>query len=196
MGKCRYLHHNNIILHLLMEYIGIFCSASNTIDRSYFDAAQRLGEWMGREGKTLIYGGSNLGLMECTAKAVKDNGGHVIGVIPSKLEKNGRESSIPDQVVHTRDLSDRKDIIIEKSDVLIALPGGVGTLDEVFHVMSAAMLGYHSKKIIFYNVEGFYNDLLEVLDKLITERFARMNISHYYEVANTQDELIRILENL
>lgn len=196
MGKCRYLHLNNIILHLLMKYIGIFCSASNTIDRAYFDAAQRLGEWMGREGKTLIYGGSNLGLMECTAKAVKDNGGHVIGVIPSKLEKNGRQSTIPDKVIHTRDLSDRKDIITEKSDILIALPGGVGTLDEVFHVMSAATLGYHSKKVIFYNVEGFYNDLLEILDKLITERFARMNISHYYEVANTQDELIRILENL
>lgn len=179
-----------------MEYIGIFCSASNTIDKAYFDAATELGKWMGNEHKTLVYGGSNLGLMECTAKAVKDHGGRVIGIIPTKLEKNGRESLLPDEVIHTENLSDRKDIITSKSDVLVALPGGVGTLDEVFHVMSAATLGYHSKKVIFYNVEGFYNDLLEILDKLPREKFARISISNYYEVANTQDELIRILENI
>lgn len=196
MGKCGYLHLSNIILLILMEYIGIFCSASNTIDQAYFDAARQLGEWMGSEHKTLVYGGANLGLMECIAKAVKDNGGHVIGVIPTKLEKNGRESLIPDEVIHTRNLSDRKDAITEKSDVLVALPGGVGTFDEVFHVMSAATLGYHHKKVVFYNIEGFYNDLLEVLDKLTREKFARMNISNYYEVANTQDELIRLLENI
>lgn len=179
-----------------MEYIGIFCSASNTIDQAYFDAACELGEWMGKEQKTLIYGGSNIGLMECVAKAVKENGGSVIGVIPSKLERNGRQSAIPDVVIHTEDLSDRKDIIAQKSDVLVALPGGVGTLDEVFHVMASATLGYHAKKVVFYNVEGFYNDLLEFLDKLAKDKFARLNISSYYEVANTQDELIRILENL
>lgn len=196
MGKCRYLHLGNIILLLLMEYIGIFCSASNTIAQAYFDAASELGKWMGEERKTLVYGGSNLGLMECIAKAVKENGGHVIGVIPTKLEKNGRESTLPDEVIHTENLSDRKDIITAKSDILVALPGGVGTLDEVFHVMSAATLGYHNKKVIFYNVEGFYNDLLEILDKLGREKFARLNISNYYDVANTQDELIRILEIL
>lgn len=65
---------------LLMEYIGIFCSASNNIDPAYFDAARLLGEWMGKNGKTLVYGGANLGLMECTAKAVKESGGRVIGV--------------------------------------------------------------------------------------------------------------------
>lgn len=178
-----------------MECIGIFCSASNTIDQAYFDAVCQLGEWMGKERKTLVYGGSNLGLMECIAKAVQENGGQVIGVIPSKLEKNGRESTIPHQIVHTENLSDRKDIIIEKSDVLVALPGGVGTLDEIFHTLSAATLGYHEKKMIFYNIEGFYTDLLDNLDKLAKTRFLR-SASKYYDVANTQDELIRILENL
>lgn len=179
-----------------MDYIGIFCSASNAIDQAYFDAACAFGEWMGKEQKTLIYGGANVGLMECVAKAVKENGGSVIGVVPSKLEKNGRESTIPDVVIHTVDLSDRKDVIAQRSDVFVALPGGVGTLDEVFHVMASATMGYHDKKVVFYNVEGFYNDLLEFLDKLVKDKFARLHISNYYEVANTQDELIRILENL
>ena len=148
-----------------MEKIGIFCSASGSIDPIYFDAAHQIGEWMGKNGKTLIYGGANLGLMECVAKAVKENGGHVIGVVPSKLEENGKVSTYP------------------------ALPGGIGTLDEVFHVMAAASIGYHQKKVIFYNADGFYNPLLAVLSELQTRGFTRHPLSSYYEVANTFNEL-------
>ena len=152
-----------------MEKIGIFCSASGSIDPIYFDAAHQIGEWMGKNGKTLIYGGANLGLMECVAKAVKENGGHVIGVVPSKLEENGKVSTYPDEIIATHDLSDRKDIILQQSDVLVALPGGIGTLDEVFH--------------------GFYNPLLAVLSELQTRGFTRHPLSSYYEVANTFNEL-------
>lgn len=172
-----------------MEKIGIFCSASGSIDPIYFDAAHQIGEWMGKNGKTLIYGGANLGLMECVAKAVKENGGHVIGVVPSKLEENGKVSTYPDEIIATHDLSDRKDIILQQSDVLVALPGGIGTLDEVFHVMVAASIGYHQKKVIFYNADGFYNPLLAVLSELQTRGFTRHPLSSYYEVANTFNEL-------
>ena len=134
-----------------MEKIGIFCSASGNIDKMYFDMAGRIGKWMGETGKTLVYGGASLGLMECVAQAVKTNGGHIIGVVPAKLEENGKVSALPDRIINTRNLSDRKDMIVEESDVLVALPGGVGTLDEIFHVMAAASIGYHHKKVIFYN---------------------------------------------
>lgn len=83
------------------------------------------------------------------------NGGKVIGVVPAKLEENGKVSTLLDEEIHTRNLSDRKDIITEKSEVLVALPGGVGTLDEIFHVIAAASIGYHRKKVIFYNEYGF-----------------------------------------
>ena len=96
---------------------------------------------MGETGKTLVYGGASLGLMECVAQAVKTNGGHIIGVVPAKLEENGKVSALPDRIINTRNLSDRKDMIVEESDVLVALPGGVGTLDEIFHVMAAASIG-------------------------------------------------------
>ena len=119
-----------------MEKIGIFCSASENIDKMYSDAAVRVGKWIGETGKTLIYGGASLGLMECIAQAVKTNGGHIIGVVPAKLEENGKVSTLPDRIIHTHNLSDRKDIIVEESDILLALPGGVGTLDEIFHVMA------------------------------------------------------------
>ncbi len=176
-----------------MEKIGIFCSASEDIDEKYFESARRIGEWMGDTRKTLIYGGSNLGLMECVAAAVKTRGGTVIGVVPSKLEESGRVSVHVDKIIRVRNLSERKDIMTGESDLLVALPGGLGTLDEVFHVMAAASIGYHRKKIIFYNEYGFYDELLRTLRTLEEKGFARKPFSTYYEIANTLDELKEII---
>lgn len=172
-----------------MKKIGIFCSASENIDKMYFESARQIGEWMGQSGKTLIYGGANLGLMECVARAVKENGGKVIGVVPTKLEEKGKVSTCLDEVIHTHNLSDRKDIMTEKSDILVALPGGVGTLDEIFHVIAAASIGYHQKKVVFYNEYGFYDELLKALKTLEDKGFARQPFSTYYEVTNTLEEL-------
>ena len=85
-----------------MEKIGIFCSASGNIDKMYFDMAGRIGKWMGETGKTLVYGGASLGLMECVAQAVKTNGGHIIGVVPAKLEENGKVSALPDRIINKK----------------------------------------------------------------------------------------------
>ena len=166
-----------------MEKIGIFCSASGNIDKMYFDMAGRIGKWMGETGKTLVYGGASLGLMECVAQAVKTNGGHIIGVVP-------------DRIINTRNLSDRKDMIVEESDVLVALPGGVGTLDEIFHVMAAASIGYHHKKVIFYNEDGFYDTRLKALKEIEEKGFARQPFSTYYDVANTLEELKQIITTI
>lgn len=176
-----------------MKKIGIFCSASDSIDKVYFEKAKELGEWMGRHGKVLIYGGADLGLMDCIAKAVKTADGTVIGIVPSKLEENGRVSPLPDKIIRTRNLSDRKDIMTEEADILVALPGGIGTLDEIFHVMAASSIGYHSKKIIFYNIDGFYDDLLAILRSLHQRHFSRHTLEHYFDVANNFDELTHLL---
>ena len=129
-----------------MDKIAIFCSASDNIDPVYFDKARELGTWMGQNGKTLIYGGANIGLMECVARAAKENGSMVMGVVPTKLEERGRVSDLLDVTFRTDNLSDRKDVMLHEADVVVALPGGVGTLDEIFHVMAAATLDYHHKK--------------------------------------------------
>lgn len=176
-----------------MEKIGVFCSASNQIDAIYFEKTRELGEWLGRQGKTLVYGGSDQGLMECLAQAVKENGGRVLGVVPTKLEENGHVSQLLDVMFHTCNLSDRKDILVNEAEVLVALPGGVGTLDEVFHVMAASSIGYHSKKVIFYNINGYYDALLSILDGLEASHFARHPMRHYLEVASTFDELVTFL---
>ena len=141
-----------------MEKIGIFCSAAANIDKMYFESARQIGEWLGNTGKKMIYGGADLGLMECVARAVKANGGNVIGVVPTKLEEKGRVCTFLDEVIHTHNLSDRKDIMTEQSDILVALPGGIGTLDEILHVMAAASIGYHRKMCIRDRSKWYLDD--------------------------------------
>ena len=172
-----------------MEKIGIFCSASDVIEPIYFDKARALGEWLGQNKKTLVYGGANIGLMECVAKAAKDNGAFVMGVVPTKLEERGAVSDLLDVTFRVDDLSERKDTMLRESDVLVALPGGVGTLDEVFHVMASASIGYHAKKVIFYNINGFWTPLLEFMEGLRKQHFARRPWENFYRVANDFEEL-------
>ena len=176
-----------------MKKIGVFCSASENIDKMYFDSACRIGKWMGETDRTLIYGGCSLGLMECLARSVKESGGRVIGVVPTKLEERGTVSRYLDETIHVQNLSERKDVMTAQADILVALPGGVGTLDEVFHVMAGASIGYHCKKVVFYNEYGFYDDLLRLLGTLEQRKFARQSFSAYYEVANTLDELKELI---
>ena len=178
----------------MMDRIGVFCSASEVIDSIYFDKAQEFGRWMGQNKKTLVYGGANLGLMECVAKAAKENGGFVMGVVPTKLEERGAVSDLLDVTFRVDNLSERKDAMLRQSDVLVALPGGVGTLDEVFHIMAAASIGYHTKKVILYNINGFWDGLLDLLEGLKAQGFARLPMEMFYGVANSFEELIDLLK--
>ena len=148
-----------------MGSVAVFCAASESIDSCYVSAAREVGAMLARLGVTLVYGGARFGLMEATASAVKAAGGHVVGVVPHILEERGRVSHLLDEKIPCRNLSERKDIMLAKSDILVALPGGIGTLDEIFHVMAAATIGYHKKRVVLYNVNGFWDPLTDMLDR-------------------------------
>ena len=135
--------------------ICVFCSA-NDVAPQYVAAAEKLGRWLGREGHTLVYGGANLGLMEAVARAAHEAGATVVGVVPAILEKTGRASDHIDVRVLCDSLDDRKAIMVERSDLFVALPGGVGTLDEIFTVVAAASIGYHHKRVVLLNIDGFW----------------------------------------
>ena len=177
-----------------MNKIGIFCSACEQISPRYFECTRELGAWMAAEGKTLVYGGADMGLMECIAHTVKEHGGKVIGVVPTKLEEKGRVSDLLDVTFHTVNLSDRKDVILRESDILVALPGGVGTLDEVFHVVAAATIGYHTKRVVLYNIDGFWDSMLAMLQQMETKGFIRRPLNQFLNVATTLDELKDLLK--
>ena len=173
--------------------IGVFCSANEQIDPDFFRMTEELGQWMGRNGHTVVFGGCNLGLMESIAKATHEAGGRTIGVIPSRVEKNGNVSEYVDISIPCDNLSDRKELILAQSDVCIALPGGIGTLDEVFTVAASNSIGYHAKRVILYNVKGFWTPLIHLLDALKEQGFIRGDYHRQIQTADHLSELINLL---
>lgn len=169
--------------------IGVFCSANNQIDTAYFQLAEELGRWVAMSGHQIVFGGVNQGLMECLAKAVKEAGGKTLGVVPSIVEETGRTSQYNDRVLTCNNLSERKQLMLDESDVFIALPGGVGTLDEVFTVAASYTIGYHHKRVILYNMKGFWDSTIHMLDDLQQRGMVRGQWRDYICVANSLQEI-------
>ena len=166
------------------------------MDAVYYDEAARLGRWMGEHGKTLVCGGANCGLMETLAKAVREAGGHVLGVIPQILLERNRVSTYLSDRILTRDLNERKDVLVSQSDIILAIPGSVGTLDEVFTVMAANTIGIHNKKILFWNIDGFWDDLFVMFEGLSKRKVVNKPWPEVMLKANTFEEVIDLLERV
>jgi uncharacterized protein (TIGR00730 family) len=173
--------------------ICIFCSANQEIDPDFFELTEELGRWAAKNNHSIVYGGVNQGLMECVAKAAHEAGGRTIGVIPRIVEKSGRISDYVDVEILCDNLNDRKQLMEDKADVFIALPGGIGTLDEIFTIAASATIGYHDKKVILFNMKGFWDSLITLLDDLQNKGFTRKNWHTYIQVANSLEELQKLL---
>jgi len=173
--------------------ICIFCSANQQIDHDFFEMTRELGKWAAESGHSIVYGGVNCGLMECVAKAVKAAGGRTIGVVPRLVEQSGRTSDYVDVEIPCDNLSDRKQLMMDQSDVFVALPGGIGTLDEIFTVAASATIGYHQKTVILYNMKGFWDSLIAMLDDLHSKGVTRKAWRTYIKTANSLEELQAII---
>ncbi len=173
--------------------IAVFCSANDALDPDFFTMTRALGEWIGRGGHTLVYGGCDMGLMECVAQAVHESGGQVIGVIPARLEQGGHTSDCIDVRILCETLGERKQLMLAHSDVVLALPGGIGTLDEIFTVAAEGTLSYHDKRVIVYNMKGFWDGLESMLDGLQRQGVMRGDYHRRITFAHDADELLRLL---
>ena len=179
-----------------MESIGVFCAASQCLDARYYTMAEQVGCLLGEHQMTVYYGGAACGMMESVALGVRQGGGKVVGVVPTVLEQKGMVSTLLDEKIPCQDLNDRKAIIIERSEVLLALPGGIGTLDEMFTVASAHSIGYHTKRVILYNEDGFWNSLWPFLEELHRTGFIRGSLDQYFPRVASLDELRDLLKRL
>ncbi len=171
----------------------IFCSANDEIDAEYFRRTEELGQWAAQNGHTIVFGGCNAGLMECVGKAAKTAGGMTIGVVPTKVEDRGRVSDHLDVHIPCDNLNDRKAIMMAQSDVFIALPGGIGTLDEIFSVAASATIGYHGKDVILYNINGFWDPLIALLDDLAARGMMRYSWHTHIKTATCLREIAEML---
>lgn len=176
--------------------IGVFCSANSNIDTDFFSLTRELGTWIGQKGHTLVFGGCNMGLMECIAQSVHEAGGSTIGVVPQVIEKGGKVSDFVDVNIACDNLSDRKDLMLLQSDVLIALPGGIGTLDEIFSVAAAHTIGYHNKRVIIYNMKGFWDSTIRMLDDLQSQGLIRGSWRNYIQIANSMEQIQLLISRL
>lgn len=173
----------------------VFCSSSGTLDNKFYEDARILGELLGQNNMDLVYGGSKVGTMYETAKAAKQNGAKIFGVMPEKLYNFGVHSNECDEFILTDDMRNRKAKLDELSDSIIAMAGGFGTLEEVSEMFVQKQLGYNNKPIVFLNTNGFYNNLLKFFDDIIEGSFAKYTAKNLYYVANTPKEAIEYLLN-
>ncbi len=175
--------------------VSVYCSSSNHTAPAYFEAAERLGHAMAARGMTLVYGGGDIGLMGAAARAVHAAGGKVVGVIPEKLKAiEGVAYDVADEMHITQTMQERKRIIFTRADAFLVLPGGMGTLEEFFEVLTLKQLHYHTKAIVLLNVDGFFDPLFALFDHLYTTKMTRPSAKSLYHVATDVDAALDYLE--
>lgn len=178
-----------------IKNICVFASSSNYLEDVYYKDAKELGQLIGQNGYNIVYGGSTLGLMWTCASEVQNNGGKVIGVMPQRLADMGCKTDNCDEFFMAVGMRDRKDKMDKISEAVIALAGGLGTLEELSEMIVQKQLGYNKKPIVILNTNGFYNKLLEFFDRIIEEKFANKMTRNLYYVAKTPQDAIDYIKN-
>ncbi|GIE98998.1 TIGR00730 family Rossman fold protein [Paractinoplanes rishiriensis] len=156
-----------------MAAICVFCASSSTLDQKWLDLAARAGAELAARGHSLVSGGGCVGMMGAVADGARSGGAHTLGVIPQSLVDLEVADLAADELIITSDMGTRKNLMIERSDAFLTLPGGLGTLDELFEVWTTATLDLHRKPIVLVDPDGFYDGLLTWLDQLAGTEFVR-----------------------
>jgi uncharacterized protein (TIGR00730 family) len=173
--------------------VTVYLSSSRELDRVYVDAAVALGTGIARQGWALVYGGNASGLMDTLAAATRTAGGKVIGITPQLFVDENAHDPQADELVIVDDMRTRKRLLEQRGDALVALPGGLGTFEELFEVLVGRILGYHDKPIVLMNVAGYYNPLVAMIEHGIQQRFIKPRAREAYFVADTVEQALRYL---
>ena len=171
----------------------VFCGSGAGKSDIYRQAAQTLGSHMADAGIGLVYGGGSLGLMGEVARSVLANNGHVTGIIPGFLSEKEQMLRDVDELIVTDNMHERKGLMFEKSDAFVALPGGIGTLEELVEQLTWSQLGRHTKPIILANIDGFWNPLMGLLKHMSGEEFIRPGLEVVFMVVDSADEIVPAL---
>ncbi len=176
-----------------MTRFTVFCGSSPGFDPAYREAAAALGRELAGAGIGLVYGGGNVGLMGVLADAALAAGGEVIGVIPQALVERELAHQGCTELHITANMHDRKAVMAERADGFIALPGGIGTMEELFEVWTWGQLGYHPKPCALVNVGGYYDALIAFLDTMVAQGFLTRDHRDMLIVAESIPDLIDLL---
>ena len=173
--------------------IAVYCSAKDVIPEEYLSLGDRLGQWLGENGHTLIYGGATGGLMSRTSNAAKAAGAEVIGVIPPRIVACGRKANNCDELYRVLNMSQRKQHMRDLADVIVCLPGSYGTLDEMMDAVSSGIVGEHHKPVYVLNYKGFYEPLKQQIEQMRSLQFIPEVEAYKPIFVDTMEELFEIL---
>lgn len=172
----------------------VFAASSSRIDSEYGEVAARLGSLLAGDGIDVVYGGGGIGLMGKLADAVIEGGGKITGVIPSFMKEEGWGHNVINEMIVTQDMSERKKKMFSMADAVIALPGGIGTLEELTEAITLKQLSLFDGPVIILNTLGYYKRLLEFIDHMISNNFMRFEHKGIWEVVNTPEEALIALK--
>ncbi len=179
----------------LLKRVCVFCASATKVDDVYFKEAKRLGEILAVNNIAMNYGGGAVGLMGEIADSMLKNDGVVTGIIPRFMVEVEWEHKGVKDMIHVETMAERKERLIEDVDAVITLPGSTGTLEELFDVLSAKKLGLFTKPVILVNASGFFNPLIEMLQKVVDENFMHKENLKIYEVVDSTEDVVKAIKN-
>lgn len=175
--------------------ICLYGASSSAIAKAYVNPTEELGAKIAERGHTLIYGGGAAGLMGAAGRGAYSRGGEIIGVVPSFLNVDGILFDNCTELIFTETMRERKALMEQKSDAFIMTPGGVGTFDEFFEILTLKQLGRHSKPIAVFNINGYFDSLIAQLENAVHKQFMNPEIFELFISTDRADRLIDYLEN-
>lgn len=177
-----------------IQTICVYCGSSPGHNPAFAEAARALGRILATAQIGLVYGGGDLGLMGTVARSVLEHGGHVTGIIPGFLSEREHMLSEAQELIVVDDMHTRKQLMFSKSDAFVALPGGLGTLEEFVEQLTWTQLGRHMKPIVLANIDGFWNPLIELFDRMRGETFIRSGLELKMTAADRVEDILPAIE--
>jgi uncharacterized protein (TIGR00730 family) len=177
-----------------LKSICVYCGSGDGEEPAYAEAATALGKAMAEAGIRLVYGGGSVGLMGRVARATLDAGGEVTGIIPHFLEKREEMFTDVTDLIVTQDMHERKMMMFDRAEAFVALPGGVGTLEELVEQLTWIQLGQHEKPVLLANIAGFWRPLMELIDHMREENFVRPDVDVSYLVTENVADIVPMLQ--
>ena len=177
--------------------ICVYGAASPTIDNQYKVITETLGREMAKRGHSLVFGGGGNGLMGAVAKGVRAENGNIIGVIPKFFDNEDIEAicNFCDELIEPETMRERKQIMEDKADAFIVVPGGIGTYEEFFEILTLKQLCRHKKPIAVYNINGYYDSLFTVMNEAIDKNFIKKNCLDLFKLTDNSEEIFDYIEN-
>ncbi len=175
--------------------ICVYGAASERIDNNYIINGEKLGNIIAKRGHKLVYGAGALGMMGAVSRGVQEQGGYILGVVPEFFTNEEVLNMNCTKFIRTKTMRERKQIMEDNADAFIVVPGGIGTFEEFFEILTLKQLGRHNKPIVIYNINGFYDTMISMLDEAIKGNFINEECKDMYPSFADAEEVINYIEN-